>query len=281
MRNRPGCQRHTSGRAGERGRGAGSAAQGWDQPGHRHPDIPHPGIPASRTAALRTLAPLCPRSPAPPGTPLPPPHHHAPAPHTPDRVRASPALLFALPLTPALRSAPPHSCQDPVPGSPGPPVPVLPAGTGSVRSPHSSLLRPGTRRQRTREGGQGSPSPSPPDRGQQSHRGREGCRASSHPIPPQPGLLMPHTMLSPSYTGQGLSAQDLPGLWDGGEQGSTRVQNSPTQLLWPSSLIITKTSQVGHCPRHRHAHGAPCSSTLMSGGDGGAGGFPDNLFAWI
>lgn len=54
MRNRPGCQRHTSGRAGERGRGAGSAAQGWDQPGHRHPDIPHAGIPASRTAGLRT-----------------------------------------------------------------------------------------------------------------------------------------------------------------------------------------------------------------------------------
>lgn len=70
MRNRPGCQRHTSGRAEERGRGAGSAAQGWDQPGTptsrtSASRTPRLGMSASCTPGLRTRHPsaaLCPRS---------------------------------------------------------------------------------------------------------------------------------------------------------------------------------------------------------------------------
>lgn len=200
MRNRPGCQRHTSGRAGERGRGAGSAAQGWDQPGH--PDIPRRGIPhptarhptphgpASPHPAVRRLrtlhssATLCPRSrhpwhppasPAPSGTLrhlLTPPPHGALGPRNPRPAARLPRAPICAPAhtlcspprrfrPPAHTRAPSRAAQATRPGA----ATAVAELDRFVQSLRSSVLSLGRRRQRTRESTQCSPASSPPHPG--------------------------------------------------------------------------------------------------------------------
>lgn len=235
MRNRPGCQRHTSGRAGERGRGAGSAAQGWDQPGHRHPAPRHPAphSPASPHPAPRDSAPATPRHacalPAgSPGAPPAPPHPGTSAP--PTGCGLPPALLSAL--SPALGSARPAPAHARTRSRAAPAT--RPGAAAALSGParrgrlcaEPPLLSPapGNVEAKGRRRCPGPPSARPTSPRAAETQGQGGLqgnpaalrkRAPSHLIPPQAGLLTPHMMLSPPpppppYTGQGLSAPALP-----------------------------------------------------------------------
>ncbi|XP_030338084.1 predicted GPI-anchored protein 58 [Strigops habroptila] len=229
MRNRPGCQRHTSGRAGERGRGAGSAAQGWDQPGHRHPAPRHPAphsltslhpaphspasrSPASPQPAPRDSAPAIPWHPCALEPAVPAPHGNLGAPWP---LRTTALRQFA-PLnrvrSPQLSASQPRAAPATRPGAAA--VPPGPARRDRLCA-ETPLLSPapGSKEAKDRRLA-GLPSTNPAGPGQQT-RGQGGLQGNpsaprevgafpSHPTPARPAHA-PHDAVSPVHGSRAVS----------------------------------------------------------------------------